>query len=80
MDDPVAMQVLQSDYQIGDEELGLWFSEASPPADVVTKVSAIDVVHGQVEVFPILEGVADVDEEGMAQSCEEGALVHDGVD
>lgn len=46
---------------------------------MVPEITAVDVVHGQVEVFPILKGVADVDEKGVAQSCQEAALVHHGI-
>jgi hypothetical protein len=76
MDDSIPMQVLQSHYQIRNEEFGLWLSEASSSADVIPQISSINVFHGQVEVLPILEGMADVDKEGMPQSCQEGALVH----
>lgn len=65
MDDAVAVQVIQSYNEVGDEEFSLQFSESSSPADMVPQVSSVHVIHDEVEVLPILKGVVHVDEEGM---------------
>ena len=70
MDDAVAMEVIQPNYEVGNEEFGLQFCESASPADVVSQVSAVDVVHDEVEVLSVLEGVVHVDEEGMADPSE----------
>lgn len=77
MDDAVAVQVIQPDDEVGDEEFGLQLCESSPPADVVPQIAAVDVVHDQVEVLPILEGAVHVDEEGVPDPGQQVALVHD---
>lgn len=46
---------------------------------MVSEVTAVDVIHDEVQIFPILKGIADVDEKGVSNSGEEGALVHDRV-
>lgn len=43
----------------------------------MAKVTAINVVHDEVEVLPVLEGVVHVDEEGVSEFSEQFALVHD---
>lgn len=46
---------------------------------MVSEVSAVDVIHDEVQILSILKGIADIDEKGMSNSGEESALVHDGV-
>jgi hypothetical protein len=43
---------------------------------MVAEISAVEVVHDEVEVFSILEGAADVDQEGVTQLAEEFFLVY----
>ena len=71
MYDTVFVKVLK-----GDEEFGLKFAKASLSADMV-KVTAINVVHDEVEVLPVLEGVVHVDEEGVSEFSKQFALFHD---
>lgn len=47
---------------------------------MVSQVSAVDVVHDEVKVLSVLEGVVHVDEEGMADPGQEVAFIHDRVD
>jgi hypothetical protein len=46
---------------------------------MISEVSAVDVIHDEVQILSILNGIADVDEKGVSNSGEESALVHDRV-
>lgn len=80
MDDAVAMEVVQPNDEVRNEKFGLQFSESASPANVVSQVSAVDVVHDEVEILSVLEGVVHVDEEWVADPGEQVAFVHDRVD
>ena len=63
MNDFIFVHVLKSNDNVGHEELGLPLVEDSFVAEVVPEVTAVEVVHDEEEVFAVLEGVLDVDEE-----------------
>ena len=44
---------------------------------MVSEVASIEVVHDEVEVLPILEGVDHVDQEGVTKFCQKFPLVED---
>ena len=46
---------------------------------MVSEVSAVDVIHDEVQILSILKRIADIDEKGVSNSGEESALVHDRV-
>lgn len=76
VDDVVGVNVLQSDGQTSNNELGLVFVELDALANVVAQVAAHHEVADQVDVFLVLEGVHDVHDEGMLQLGQELALSH----
>ena len=43
------------------------------------EVSPVDIIHDKIQIFPILEGIANIDEKGVSNSGKQGALVHDRV-
>lgn len=47
---------------------------------MVPEISSAHVVHDEVEVVPILEGVEHINEEGVFELAEKLAFVHDGGD
>ena len=49
-------------------------------ADVVTQVATREVVHDEVKIFSILEGVVHVDDERILQLGQDLALVDDRLD
>ena len=61
VDDLVLVHVFQTDEDVGDEELGLFFTESALVAQVVPQVAPVEVVHDKVEVLPVLESCGHVD-------------------
>lgn len=80
VDDLALVQILQPDYDVRNEKFSLRLAELAFAADVVSQIPAVQVVHHQVQVFPVLERAFHVDEEGVLQICQQGPLVHDRVD
>ena len=78
VDNLVLVHVLQADNYVSDEELGFLLVEVPLIAEVVAEISAVEVIHHEIEVLLILEGVGDVDKEGVHQFAEEFLLVHHG--
>lgn len=63
----MAVEVFQGEDDAGEKEFGLFFAEELPIADVVSEISAVEIVHEEIEILPILKGPLDVDQEGMVQ-------------
>ncbi len=68
MDDPAGVEVLEAEDDAGEEEAGFGLIEDAVVAEVVAHISAVAVVHDEVEVLPVLEGADHVDEEGVFES------------
>lgn len=78
MDDSFGMDVGQTLDDAGDDEFlimekvtGLFFGEVFVVAEVVPEVTSPEVLHGEVEMFPVLEGVNSVDNEGIGHFIQE---------
>jgi hypothetical protein len=54
------VQVLEGEEHAADEEFCLGLGEAAAFADVVAQVAAVEVVHYEVQVLAVLEGVGHV--------------------
>jgi hypothetical protein len=76
VDNFILMEKLEPDKYISKKELGLFLIEESAIAEVVAQVSSIEVVHDEVEVLSILEGVGHIDEKGMGQFRKKLFLIH----
>lgn len=55
----------------------LFFVEEFIEAEMVPQISASEVLHGHVEIFPILEGRLHVDDEGVGDLLKYGLFVDD---
>ena len=80
MDDVVAVEVLEGEYDAADEELRDVFWEAVAASDLEPQIAAGHVVHDEIEVEPVLEGVDHVDDEGVLEAGEQLALVEHRFD
>lgn len=67
MDDLVLVHVLQTYQDIGDEKLRFLLVEVSFISQMVAKITAIQVVHDEVEVLSILESRCHINQKGMVQ-------------
>jgi hypothetical protein len=72
----ISVQVLESDDDINQKEFSLFFAEKLLVSEMVPQITAVEVVHQQIEIFSILESDFHINNEGMAQSGEEITLVH----
>lgn len=61
----MGMEVLQSQEEAADEELGLNLCKSPSLPYVVAEVTSIQVIHKKIQILPILKGKAHVDQEGM---------------
>jgi hypothetical protein len=84
MDYALVMQKLEAQYHPTCEELyttlmltGLLLVEFGVFYEVEAQVAAIDQVHDQVEVLPVLEGIEGVDEELVLEAFQKIEFVHD---
>lgn len=68
VDDAVLVQVFEPQEETRREELGLFLREASHLANVVPQVSSWQVVHHQVQVEFVLEGITHIDNEVVFDS------------
>lgn len=57
------MDVLKASDEAGDKELCGLLIKSAVLANVVSEVTAREVVHHEVEIFTILEGVVHIDDE-----------------
>ena len=63
MDDVFFMEILETRYEACDKESGGILGESALAANVVAQVATGEVVHDEVEILSILEGVVHVDDE-----------------
>ena len=68
MNNFVFVHVLQSDDDIADKKFGLSLVENPLISKMVPQISSIKVIHDEVKMLSILEGVLDIDQEGMVES------------
>jgi hypothetical protein len=68
--DIVEVEKLQSDQHAGNEEFGFAFLEPASAAHMVPEIPSHEQVHDEIEVFPVLEGVGHVDDEGVFEFAE----------
>ena len=61
MDNPIFMEVLKPNDNVGHKKLSLLLSEGSTIAQMITKITPVKVVHYQEEILPILESILDID-------------------
>lgn len=80
MDNSLVMHVLQAEHHACNHELCLWLCEPSTLADVVSQVTSCEQIRDQVQVFTVLEGIINVDEEWMLQLFKQLLFAHDGSD
>lgn len=80
----LVMQKLQAQDDATREELysilmltGLLLVEFGVFDEMEAQVAAIDQVHDEVEVLPVLEGIEGVDEELVLEAFQKIELVHD---
>lgn len=59
---------------------GLFFVEVFVVAKMVPEVSASEILHCEVEMFPVLKGVDRIDNEGIGHFIEEDFFVDNWVD
>ena len=68
MNNFVFVHVLQSNNNIADKKFGLSLVENPLISKMVPQISSIEVIHDEVKMLSILEGVLDIDQEGMVES------------
>ena len=68
MNNFVFVHVLQSNNNIADKKFGLSLVENPLISKMVPQISSIEVIHNEVKMLSILEGVLDIDQEGMVES------------
>ena len=76
VNDAVLVQVFQAENDAADEELDDVFGELFDPANLEPEVATWHVVHDQVEIGPILEGVDHVHQKRVLQLAQQLPLVH----
>ena len=59
---------------------GYLLAESTIPADVVTEITARQIVHNQIEVLSVLERIVHVDDEQILKLGEDLPLVNDRLD
>lgn len=82
MDDLFWVDILQSQHDTGHNELFikfiltcLFFCEKILKTKMISQISSSEVLHCEIEVFSILEGLVRIDDEGIAHLVEEGLFV-----
>jgi hypothetical protein len=65
MNDVILAEILQANYKIGNKKFGLKFSKSSSTANMISQVSTIHIIHDQVQMLSVLEGIVHINEEGM---------------
>ena len=68
MNNFVFVHILQSNNNIADKKFGLSLVENPLISKMVPQISSIEVIHDEVKMLSILEGVLDIDQEGMVES------------
>jgi hypothetical protein len=54
------MQKLKTNEDVGDKEFGLFLSKSPFVAQMIAKVTSIEVVHNEIEMLPILKCVGHI--------------------
>ena len=67
MNNVVFMHVLKTNYHVCHEKFGLALVEDPFVAQMVAKISSVEVVHNEIQILTILESWTDVDQERMAE-------------
>lgn len=62
MDDLLLVHVLETSDETGYEEAGRHLVKLSVSANVVAEITARQVVHHEVQILSVLEGVVHVDD------------------
>ena len=65
MDDLILVQILQSNYHVGDKEFSLTLVESTPSSNMISQIAPVDVVHQQVKILPVLKSGHHVDDKGV---------------
>ena len=68
MNNFVFVHVLQSNNNIADKKFGLSLVENPLISKMVPQISSVKIIHNEVKMLSILEGVLDIDQEGMVES------------
>ena len=68
MDYLTSVKVFEGYDEICEEELGLDLRESASASDMITEVSAVDVVHDEIDVLSVLKGVSHIDEKGVSNA------------
>ena len=75
MYDFVSVEILERENYVGNKEFGLFLTEKWSISQMVAKISSVEVVHDEIEVFSVLERVGHVDNKGMAKFCQEVSFI-----
>jgi hypothetical protein len=63
MENTVLMNIVQSEEDVSDEELGFCLREGLATADVVAEVASLEEVHDEEDLLSVLKGGKHVDNE-----------------
>ena len=80
MDDALVVDWLQGMDQTATEKLGLFLREPSVSGDMVSKITAKEEIHDEIQIFSILECVVSIDDEVRFDHLEYLELIHDTLD
>lgn len=72
----VSVEVFEGYDQICKEEFRLYFSESSSSSDMISQISAVYVVHDEIDVLSVLKGIGHIDEKMVSNSSQKVSLVH----
>ncbi len=73
----ISVEVFEGYDEISEEELGLYLCESASASDMITEVSAVYVVHYEINVLSVLKGICHIDEKGVSDSRQKVPFVHD---
>lgn len=73
---PIGVHILKPGENARYKKLGLFFREPPSHTHMEAQVTAVDVVHNEVETLSVLEGVQHVHKEGMRHTPEQRILIH----
>lgn len=74
VDDPVLVQVLNGEQDLGRIEPGPVFGEGAKIADVLEEFSPAQVIHHKIQPVFTLEGVMKLDNEGVLDLPQDSVL------
>lgn len=70
------MHVLKTNDYVTDEKLGLFFRKKTFVSKMVTQITTIKIIHDEIKMFAVLEGIGHVNQEWMGESCQKFFLIH----